>query len=199
MARIERLEAALHAGSAPAPAAAAPPAPAPARSSAPAAPQPAPRAPQAASAVAVADSEPARSTATVALAEPTIEAFQAVWPAVLEAVRAENQLLGALLSEARPLELRDGEVVIAFSEHEAFKRKMADGRQNRTTVEEAIRSLAGSGLRVCFELRPLDEVAPGGVAAPPPSENELVARFVAEFDAEEIIPEPDVSNEEGGT
>jgi DNA polymerase-3 subunit gamma/tau len=201
MARIERLEGALHSGSAPAaaPAAAPAPAPAPARSSAPAAPPAAPRAPQAASAVAVADSGPARSTATVALAEPTIEAFQAVWPAVLEAVRAENQLLGALLSEARPLELRDGEVVIAFSEHEAFKRKMADGRQNRTTLEEAIRSLAGSGLRVCFELRPLDEVAPGGVAAPPPSEDELVARFVAEFDAEEISPEPDVSNEEGGT
>jgi DNA polymerase-3 subunit gamma/tau len=75
---------------------------------------------------------------------------------------------------------------------------MADGRQNRTTLEEAIRSLAGSGLRVCFELRPPDEVAPAGAAAPPPSEDELVARFVAEFDAEEIVPEPDVSNEEGG-
>ncbi|MCW3047967.1 MAG: polymerase subunit gamma and tau [Solirubrobacterales bacterium] len=137
--------------------------------------------------------------ATVALAEPTIDAFQGLWPAVLETVRAENQLLGALLSEARPVELRGGEVVIAFSEHEAFKRKMADGRQNRTTLEEAIRSLAGSGLRVCFELRAAEEVAPGGVAAPPPSEDELVARFVAEFDAEEIVPEPDVSDEEGGT
>jgi DNA polymerase-3 subunit gamma/tau len=198
MARIERLEAALQGRSAPA-AAAPPPAPAPASGPpAPAAPQAVPRAPQAVSAVAVAAAEPARSTGTVALAEPTIDAFQGVWPAVLEAVRAENQLLGALLSEARPLELRGGEVVIAFSEDEAFKRKMADGRQNRTTLEEAIRSLAGSGLRVCFELRPPDEVAPAGAAAPPPSEDELVARFVAEFDAEEIVPEPDVSNEEGG-
>jgi DNA polymerase-3 subunit gamma/tau len=151
------------------------------------------------SAVAVADPAPAQSTATVALAEPTIDAFRGVWPAVLEIVRAENQLLGALLSEARPVELRGGEVVIAFSEHEAFKRKMADGRPNRTILEEAIRSLTGSGLRVCFELRAPEEVAPGGVAAPPPSEDELVARFVAEFDAEEIIPEPDVSNEEGGS
>jgi DNA polymerase-3 subunit gamma/tau len=201
MARIERLEAALQGGSAPAPTAAAAPAPSSARASAPpapAAPQAAPQAPQAVAAVAVAGSEPARATATVALAELTIDAFQGVWPAVLEAVRAENQLLGALLSEARPLELRDGEVVIAFSEHEAFKRKMADGRQNRTVLEEAIRSLAGSGLRVCLELRPTEEVAPGAVAAPPPSEDELVARFVAEFDAEEIVPEPDVSNEEGG-
>ena len=59
-------------------------------------------------------------------------------------------------------------------------------------------ALSGSGLRVSFELRALEEVQPDAAVAEPPSEEELVARFVAEFDAEEIIPEPDESEKEGG-
>jgi hypothetical protein len=50
-------------------------------------------------------------------------------------------------------------------------------------------------LRVLFELReiePDDEPAP---QAPPPSEDEIVARFVTEFDAEEIVPDPDDDKE----
>jgi DNA polymerase III subunit gamma/tau len=197
MARMERLEAAL-AGTAPpapapppAPVAAAPPppapepppqrppeaAPAPTRATA----DPQPQAPQPEAAVAVAEAP--------APAEHTLDSLSALWPAVLEAVRTENGLLGAVLSEARPVELRRHELVVAFAEGEGFNRRMADGPDNRAVAETALRGVCGKPLRICFELRELAEEA--GEAAQPPSEDEIVARFVAEFDAEEIVPDPD--------
>jgi len=61
-------------------------------------------------------------------------------------------------------------------------------------VEDAIRGLAGRRLRVSFELRDL-EPEEAAAAAQPPSEDEIVARFVTEFDAEEIVPDPDDEKE----
>ena len=74
--------------------------------------------------------------------------------------------------------------LVAFAEHDTFNRK-ADGREHRATVDDALRGLAGSSLRVVFELRELEDRAP---RPEPPSEDELVARFKTEFDAEEIVP-----------
>ena len=127
--------------------------------------------------------------APVAEPAPDLDGVRAVWPAVLDAVRSDNQLLGAVLSEARPVELRGGELVVAFADGQGFNRRMADGRANRALLEDALRRLHGDGVRVCFELRALDDEA---AAAPsPPTDEELVARFKAEFDAEEILPDPE--------
>ncbi len=206
-ARIERLERGAPAVPATPTGEPAPPPAAPAGGPAPpeAAPAAAPGsplgtpAPQAAAAVAHADpAGPAAVAAATTVAERApqatidLDGFRALWPAVLDAVRADNQLLGAVLSEARPVELRGGELVVAFDDAQGFNRRKADGRANRTALEDAIRALSGAGVRVCFELRPLD----GPAEERPPSEEELVARFVAEFDAEEIVTDPDP---EGGT
>jgi hypothetical protein len=113
---------------------------------------------------------------------------------VLDAVRADNGLLAACLAEAHPVEVRGNEVVVAFAEHDTFNRKMADGREHRATVDDALRDLAGSSLRVVFELRELEERS----EVKPPSEDELVARFKTEFDAEEIVPDDPQPDEPGG-
>jgi DNA polymerase III subunit gamma/tau len=205
MARIEALEAAL-AGTrpAPAPAPVAPPdaAPAPERAT----PAPAPPADDAGKAP---EAQPEAAAASVAVADPPapapappvsvpapdgIEGMVAVWPAVLDAVCADNQMLGAVLSDARPVELRDGELVVAFAADETFNQKQASLPHHRAIVEEAVRGLAGRSMRVSFELRDL-EPADAENTTPPPTEDEIVARFVAEFDAEEIVPDPDDDKE----
>ena len=132
-------------------------------------------------------------TAT-ALAEPDLDAVRTLWPAVLDAVRADNGLLAACLAEAHPVEVRGSEVVVAFAEHDTFNRKMADGREHRATVDDALRDLAGSALRVVFELREREAAA----EVQPPSEDELVARFKTEFDAEEIVPDDPQPDDPGG-
>ena len=93
----------------------------------------------------------------IALAdEPDLDAIRTLWPAVLDAVRADNGLLAACLAEAHPVEVRGSEVVVAFAEHDTFNRQMADGREHRAAVDDALRGLAGSSLRVVFELRELE-------------------------------------------
>jgi DNA polymerase III subunit gamma/tau len=194
MARVERLEAALAGGNAAAPppppraqaapAQPAPPAPAPIPPSPPSTaqePEPAPQPTQGATATAVAD-------------EPDLDSVRSLWPAVLDAVRVDNGLLAACLAEAHPVEVRGREVVVAFAEHDTFNRRMADGREHRAAVDEALRDLAGSALRVVFELRELEQTA----AVQPPSEDELVARFKTEFDAEEIVSDDPQSDEPEG-
>ncbi len=175
MARLERVEGAL-AGGASAPAA-------PAAAPTPQPPAPGPERAPAAGA-------PGRATpAPEAAAELRFDAVAALWPSVLDAVRSENGLLGACLSEARPVELRGRELVVAFAEGDGFNRRLAEGLAHRTALEAAVRDLAGGPLRVAFELRDLGDA--GLAAARPPSEDELLARLVAEFDAEEIVPDPD--------
>jgi DNA polymerase III subunit gamma/tau len=173
MARIERLEGRATGAATPV---AEPAAPAPA--AAPAAPVPEPEAP------------PAPAThPPEAAAELHFDAVAALWPSVLDAVRSENGLLGACLSEARPVELRGRELVVAFAEGDGFNRKLAEGLANRAALEAAVRDLAGGALRVAFELRDLGDGA--AVVDRPQSEDELMARLMAEFDAEEIVPDPD--------
>jgi DNA polymerase III subunit gamma/tau len=218
MARLERLEAAL-AGGAPIAAAAAPPAPASAPAAAgpddgaPASAAPAPlppaapsapeaRAPAAAPEPAHPEPEPAPEPAAIAVADPpapaappSLDGVASLWPAVRDAVCEENQLVGAALSDARPVDLRDRELVVAFDHAERFKWRTVDTREHRGVVESAVRSLTGAPLHVKFELRDLEPEDDAAAAPAPPSEDELVARFVTEFDAEEIVPDPDESKE----
>ena len=188
MARVERLEAALAAAPARPPqprAEPAPPTPAPTPPSPPSTAQAPERAPEPTpTAIAVADPRH----------EPDLDSVRTLWPAVLDAVRVDNGLLAACLAEAHPVEVRGREVVVAFAEHDTFNRKMADGREHRAAVDEALRDLAGSALRVVFELRELEQAA----EVQPPSEDELVARFKTEFDAEEIVPDDPQPDEPEG-
>jgi len=137
-------------------------------------------------------------THPVALAEaeePTLDAVRSLWPAVLEALRADKGALAASLSEAQPVEVRGNQMIVAFAEDDTFNRRMADSPAHRAAVEEALRDLGGRQLRVSYELRDLGDAG----HEPPPSEDEIVNRFKHAFDAEEIVPEdePEPDKQEG--
>jgi DNA polymerase-3 subunit gamma/tau len=159
------------------------PTPEPARADAQSAPAPEAPAPE--------PSAPATATATAD--EPTLDAIRSLWPAVLDSLRADKGALAASLSDAQPVELRGKQLVVAFDEDDGFNRRMADHPGDRGAVEEALRHLAGAELKVAYELRDLGN---GDHNDQPPSEDELVARFKAEFDAEEIVPDDDPQPDE---
>jgi DNA polymerase III subunit gamma/tau len=206
LSRIERLEAALAGGAATAPPAdttpprAVPPAPAPAprppapTPSAPAPTPPAPTPPPPTPAPAAEAPAPASAPATgnggapaAAPTAPNLAAVRDVWPAVLDTVRGQNGLLAAVLADARPCDVRDDQLVIAFTPDKSFLCRKAEDSGNRQLVAEAVRSLTGRPLRISYELREADEdCAP---SAPALSEEQLVERFKAEFEAEEIVPD----------
>jgi DNA polymerase-3 subunit gamma/tau len=182
--------------------AAAPEAAAPAaREAAPAAPEAAQAAPQPAS-PAEEDAPPqAGSDEPAGGAEPPVLARDldtvcSVWPAVVEFVRRDHALLGALVAEAWPVAVDGEDLTLAFASTAQFLKKKAEGPANRQAVGEALRTVAGGRWRLSYELR--DE--PSGRTEPEqgePSEEEWVRRFMEEFDAEEIAGERAPQQREG--
>jgi DNA polymerase-3 subunit gamma/tau len=185
LARIDRLEAQLAAGGPPQP---------PAASSSPVANgAPAPATAAAVATATPAEPAPVEPSSAPAPAPPPpgeldLAALRALWPAVVDAVRAENGLLGAALEKAQPVDVADGEATFAFARDESFFKGTAERDEHRQRVAETVRSLAGTALRPRYELREPSAEEPTEVpAAATPTDDDLVDRFVAEFDAEELI------------
>jgi hypothetical protein len=102
-------------------------------------------------------------------------------------------MLGAVVDEARPVELDGDRVVLAFAEDAVFQCRKAEERANRVALSEAMRAVTGCTLTLSYELRP------GDAAAAPASltEDELVARLLDEFGAELLADDAD--EEEGSS
>jgi DNA polymerase-3 subunit gamma/tau len=188
MFRIEQLEhrvkgvatAAAPADDAPAPAPPAeePRAPAPAPQSRPVAPQTrAVAAPAAAPAIeASADPEPDHDH------DVDLDRVVHLWPAALEVIGQDNELLGAALAEAKPHAFDNGRLVIAFPPGSEFIRKKAEAK--REVVQRAIHGLTGARMAIAFET--------SEKVAPPPerklSTDELIASVKRDFAATELDP-----------
>lgn len=114
-----------------------------------------------------------------------LAALCSLWPAVVELVRGEHALLGALIAEARPVAVDGEDVTLAFASTAQFLKKKAEDPDNRAAVSEALGAVAGGRWRLSYELR--EELgAQDRAGAAEQSEEEWVARFMREFDAEEV-------------
>jgi len=178
------------------------PPPAPPRAEAPAA--PAPRLGDAPAVVAAtADVDGAPPVTTVAVAEPNSEVSDPevrvgvdldlagvaqLWPAVLADVQERSPMLGALIENARPSALDRGELTLSWAESAAFYKRKAEDPACREQIASAIRTVTGSSLRLAYALAD-DDALPQHAAAPTLSDDELVDRFMREFDAEELPAE----------
>ncbi|HWF56293.1 MAG TPA: DNA polymerase III subunit gamma/tau [Solirubrobacteraceae bacterium] len=190
LARIERLEAGAPAAprSAPAPPAPAPPVPAP---PAPAPPAPAPVLPEP-----VAEPEPPRAAVVTATVAPTgelrLDAVLDAWPAVVDVIREANAMVSSALADARPVAVSEREMTIAFPPGAAFLRRLAEQDDHRRIATEAVRTVLGAALALRFELRDVEDQAAEPEVATTLAGEELVKRFLEEFNAEELLDdEPD--------
>jgi len=151
--------------------------------------------------------EPTRAVDPAPTAEPTptiraepasttqpeldLEGMCSLWPSVVELVRdGGHALTWAAIAPARPVAVEGELVTLAYPFDEAFHKRKAEDREHREAVSEALRSLTGVRWRLSYELRevPASEVES---ARDDHSEEELVARFIDEFDAEELPAEWD--------
>jgi DNA polymerase-3 subunit gamma/tau len=138
-------------------------------------------------AVAVVDPDtPAPEAAFSAAVDLDLEAFGHLWPAVLESIQGESSLLAALLQKARPAALAGDELTLAWGESAAFSKRKAEDPANRELIARTIRSVTGSSLRLAYELL-ADADVTAAAEAPGLSEEELIERFMEEFDAE-LLP-----------
>jgi DNA polymerase-3 subunit gamma/tau len=196
MARIERLEARLQG------APTAPPTPrSPDEPATPAARgQVAPPAPPP-SVVAEPEAEAAPVVTAVATAEPesgelTLPSLTRVWPAVLEEIGATSHRLAAALSEAHPVSLEGVELTLVWPEGSALSRRQAEDPEKRELIVRTIRAVTGASLRLVHEVRAEHHPVAEDTAPPALSDDELVERFMAEFDAEELPSDPPPTSQE---
>jgi hypothetical protein len=65
----------------------------------------------------------------------------------------------------------------------ALLMKQAERPANRDEISAAVRAVTGRAVRLAYELRSDDELALDVIAAEAISEEELIDRFIQEFDA----------------
>ena len=125
---------------------------------------------------------------------PELATVTACWPAVIDLVRKDNQMLAALLADARPVALQEQDVTVAFPSGKAFLKRKAEQDDYRRITAEALRAVIGSPLVLRYELR--DEPEPADPAAEPGglSHEELVKRLVEEFDAQEVLDDEETDD-----
>src|SRR4051794_18436551 len=152
------------------------PAPAPAEDPPPRASLPATPAAAVAAAPAVAAPEPQAEAA----AQVDLDRLQALWPAVVDEVCKENQMVGAFLREARPTTIDGARLVVCFQPDAGFSKKKVES--NNQLVRGAIRTLTGAALDVRYDLSELPPEAPAVL-----SEAELLERLKDEFGAKEVF------------
>jgi DNA polymerase-3 subunit gamma/tau len=138
-------------------------------------------------------SSPASASAPApAAAPPSIDlaALKELWPAVLDSLREQHALLHGVIAPAVPRSLEGHDLVLAYDPSQAFFRRKAESVAHRAALAEVIRTLVGFQPRLSFELVALDAQAPPPVVV---TEAEWVERFKQEFDAQEIVPDPEES------
>jgi hypothetical protein len=117
--------------------------------------------------------------------------LRALWPAVIDAVRSENALCAALLEDAMPIAVDGTQVTVAFPPSADFLRRKANDDGYRQCVATAVRTITGAKPQIAYVLAEAPAVEDEPLIEPPPTDDEWVARFQSEFDAEEIVLERD--------
>ena len=130
--------------------------------------------------------QPAAAPEPKPMVAPDLDAIAGAWPAVVESVKQGNAMLAALLADARPVAISERELRLAFPSGAAFLKRKAEQEDHRRVAADAFRTVTGRSLALRYELRDLDEPDESAEGGPTLSGEELVRRFMEEFDAEEI-------------
>ncbi|MDQ6776480.1 MAG: hypothetical protein M3071_09755, partial [Actinomycetota bacterium] len=117
-----------------------------------------------------------------------------LWAAVVEEVRDQNKMLAALLKDARPIRVSDRELELAFPPGAAFLKRKAEQEDHRRAAAEALKTVSGRTLALRYELS--DQELSRDAADAVLTGEELVQRFLQEFDAEELVESADADSVE---
>ncbi|MDQ3632544.1 MAG: hypothetical protein M3417_14995, partial [Actinomycetota bacterium] len=130
-----------------------------------------------------------------AVAPPGIDlaALKELWPAVLDSLREQHALLHGVIAPAVPRSLEGHDLVLAYDPSQAFFRRKAESAAHRAALAEVIRTLVGFQPRLIFELVASGSSDTGPAPPPAVTEAEWIERFKQEFDAHEIVPDPEES------
>jgi DNA polymerase III subunit gamma/tau len=117
-----------------------------------------------------------------------LDSLRAAWPTVVDIVRAENALLGALIEEAEPVDVAGEQVTVAFAASAPFLKKKAEDPANRAAVTAALMRVTGGRWSLQYALGGGSQ-GEGRPKQRAGSEEDWIRRLMEEFDAEELPAE----------
>jgi DNA polymerase III subunit gamma/tau len=106
---------------------------------------------------------------------------------VLDLVRGQNSMLATALAAARPVAVGERELTLAFPGGASFLKRKAEQDEHRRVAAEALKTVTGHRVALRYELREEEDEESLQAGEPALSGEELVRRFLEEFDAEELI------------
>jgi hypothetical protein len=137
------------------------------------------------------EGEPAAEAEPVAPAAPgfDLDQLKALWPAVVEAVCEENQMVGAYLANGRPRSLENGRLTVCFGEESDFAKKTV--KRKRELPSNALRQLTGQTIEIVYELVEGEQGDAELVtqASSSLSSEQFLERLKQEFGATEVFDE----------
>jgi DNA polymerase III subunit gamma/tau len=136
--------------------------------------------------------EVAEGPALVPTVKPDIDHLKRAWPLVLEAVKARQAGLSAVLGEGRPDSLNGNELVIKFPAGYSFQANQVARGGNPLVVAEALLEVTGAQFRVTTKLAtgPAPEPVSSEEDARILSKDELIRVLKKEFDAQVLDDGP---------
>ena len=113
----------------------------------------------------------------------TLDALHPLGPAVVDAVRSENAMVGACLEGARPVSVEGDRLTIAFPVLAGFSRKTVE--RNRELLQASLRAVTGRALAIDYSASDAateEDAPPAGL-----SEDELIERLKRDYGATELF------------
>ena len=120
-----------------------------------------------------------------------LDEIQAAWKQTILAAVSERSIpTYSVLTEARPVELEGGRLVLEFPPAASFHRGLAEEPKNAAVLAAVLHEMTGRKLELAFEIGegPAEE---GEVEDEPATEEEIISLMKTTFDAREIDPKPD--------
>jgi DNA polymerase III subunit gamma/tau len=147
------------------------------------------------------DAPAARAAAAVVEDPVDLERVVSLWPAVVDQVRESgSELLSTVIAAARPVALETGgsgpALKVGFPPSAAFNKRKAEAQEAREQLADAVQAIVGERLRPVYVLLESDDVVDVIGGEVELSEEELIAKLKAEFDAEEFEETEDHDAEE---
>jgi DNA polymerase III subunit gamma/tau len=150
-----------------------------------------------------AEAAPARPPSAVVEVQGDVDLDRVaeLWPAVVDQVRESgSELLSTVFAAARPVAVEtEGSgpaLKVGFPPSAAFNKRKAEAQEARERLADAVSTIVGERLRPVYVLLDAEEAADVIGADEQLSEDELIARLKAEFDAEEFDDAEDLDAEE---
>ena len=131
---------------------------------------------------------PARTPASAAGAAPADAELVTAWERVVDEVMKKKPTLGAVLMQARPSGVTDGELTIVLHGNH-FHREMLADAANKELVVQAVRRCVAGAERV--------NVVAGGETTGAVSAHPAVQAAIAEFQGEVVAVRPRLPEGEG--